>query len=111
MTFHANHGCLDSEREKGNEFKVDFQASYRSISGSTDNLQDTVDYGAIFRIVSSHMYPSNGKPCNLMEKLAKDIFDDVLDWFPILENIEVSVSKKNPPVGGECEWSTITYRG
>ena len=105
MEFHAFHGCLEHEREEGNTFIVDFMGR-RNIrkAAKTDSLEDTADYGEIYRIVASEME----KPSNLLENLAGRIVSAINCaglgfWY-----IQVRVSKKNPPVGGVCSWSKVT---
>lgn len=104
LHFKANHGCLESEKEYGNSFKVDFCGEYSSCAGSTDSLEDAVDYGKVYDCISSVM---NGPRCNLLETLAAGISDSVSGTFPEFIRFEVSVAKKNPPVKGKCEWSVV----
>ncbi len=107
MNFHSFHGCFDEEKEKGNTFIVDFKASYDlSEAAASDRLEDTVNYGDIYSIVAGQMRQRS----DLLENVAWRIADAVTEAFPQLENIEVSISKKNPPVGGDVEWSKITVR-
>ena len=105
MEFHAFHGCLEKERKEGNTFIVDF-IGRRNIrkAAKTDSLENTADYGEIYRIVASEME----KPSNLLENLAGRIVSAINCaglgfWY-----IQVRVSKKNPPVGGACSWSRVT---
>ena len=105
MEFHAFHGCLEQERKEGNTFIVDFlgRCNVRKAAKS-DMLEDTADYGVIYRLVASEME----KPSNLLENIAGRIVTAIADaglgfWY-----IQVRVSKKNPPVGGVCSWSRVT---
>lgn len=107
MNFRAFHGCFEEERRDGNSYVVDFRADLdTSRAQVTDSLEDTVDYGRIYQIVKEQM----AIPSNLLENVAGRIAGAVCAEFPGLEGIEVSVSKKNPPVGGEAQWSKITVR-
>lgn len=107
MKFHSFHGCLEEERRDGNTFIVDFKAEYdMSAAALSDNLDDAVNYAGIYRIVTEEM----AKASFLLENVAWRIADAVAEAFPQLEGIEVSVSKKNPPVGGDVERSKITVR-
>ena len=105
MEFHAFHGCLEQERKEGNTFIVDFLGR-RNVrkAAKSDMLEDTADYGTIYRLVASEME----KPSNLLENLAGRIATSIDSarlgfWY-----IQVRVSKKNPPVGGTCSWSRVT---
>ena len=105
MEFHAFHGCLEKERKEGNTFIVDF-IGRRNIrkAARTDSLEDTADYGEIYRIVASEME----KPSNLLENLAGRIVSAINCAGLGIWYIQVRVSKKNPPVGGACSWSRVT---
>ena len=56
MEFRAFHGCLDSEKENGNTFTVDFRGmTDMSKAASDDRLEDTADYGILYRIIAGEM--------------------------------------------------------
>ena len=101
----ARHGCLLAERESGNTFRVDVSFEYdASAAARTDSLESAVDYGAVYGIVQQQM----AVPSNLLENVAWRIRAEILAQFPQLTAVSVKVSKKNPPVGGPCEWSSVT---
>lgn len=100
----AFHGCRDDEKRNGNVFRVDFCGSYRSSCAADDDLSATVDYGRIYKVVAAIM---QGRRCNLLESVCSAIVDAIAEAFPQLICFEISVSKKNPPVDGPCEWSVI----
>ncbi|MCM1177708.1 MAG: dihydroneopterin aldolase [Bacteroidales bacterium] len=107
MEFKAYHGCLEKERSEGNVFTVDFMARIDlSRAAATDNLEDTLDYGAVYSIVAKEMET----PSNLLEHVAGRIADAIEDRFPEVRSFSVRVSKKNPPVDGPAAWSRITIR-
>ena len=47
-------------------------------------------------------------PSRLLESVAFRIKSRLLGEFPALLALSVSVAKKNPPVGGNAEWSKVT---
>ena len=107
MRFFARHGCLESERREGNEFLVDFRCEYDfGVAACTDNIADTIDYSLVYAVIAREMEV----PSNLLEHVAERIADALQYEIPRLEHFEVCVSKKNPPVGGECEWAKVTAR-
>ena len=107
MRFYAYHGCLETERRIGTEYLVDFSCELdTSHAGQTDDLADTVDYSLVREIVAGEM----AVPSNLIEHVAERIADALQAKIPQLGHFEVRVSKKNPPVGGECQWARITVR-
>ena len=105
MKFHAFHGCLPVEREKGAEYVVDFKCRCDiGAAALSDRLEDTVDYGRIYRLVATVM----AHPSNLLEKVASDIAGSIQAEFPRLEWLSVRVAKLAPPVEGPCECSAVT---
>lgn len=108
MRFKAYHGCFGFEREQGGEYIVDFSAEQDSTvtyegpcvdmlrASATDALEDTLNYAEIYAIVSDVM----SRPSNLIEKVAGDIMTAVLDRYPELGNVIVSVTKVHPPIDG-----------
>lgn len=107
MRFFARHGCLESERQDGNEFVVDFRCERDlSAAGVSDRLEDTLDYSSVYAVVAREMEI----PSSLLEHVAARIADALTREIPGLGHFELRVSKKNPPVGGECEWARICIR-
>lgn len=105
MRFEAFHGCLPEEREKGNVFVVDFSCNYDLQKASeSDDLADTMDYGAVYDIVAREM----AEPSNLLENVAWRIARSIRASFPEAADIRVCVSKRNPPVAGQADWSKVT---
>ena len=105
MEFHSNHGCLESERVKGNLFVVDLKAGFNPRKAAkSDDLADTIDYGAVYELIRREM----DTPSNLLEHIAGRIAIAIAKEFDGLSPVTVTVAKQNPPVGGVCAWSKIT---
>ena len=49
-----------------------------TVAGRSDQLADTVDYGAVYQVVREVM---EGPPRNLLERLAEDIAQRLLEEF------------------------------
>ncbi len=107
MHFRARHGCLESERVFGGEFSVDVGFDIDTTSAErSDAIEDTVDYSRVYSVVAEQM----AVPSQLLESVAGRIADALAGGFPGISNLSVCVGKKNPPVGGECEWAKVTVR-
>ncbi len=105
MRFKAFHGCLESEKINGNEFMVDFECRYDiSKAAVNDKLEETLDYSAIYETVKREMQ----KRSRLLENVAARIAGSIAEEFPQIICFSVKVNKKNPPVGGEVQWSSVT---
>lgn len=101
---HAHHGCLAEESIIGSEYRVDLSIKTNLSKASiSDNLSDTVDYVHINHIVKAEM----GIPSKLLEHVAKRIIDHLLLKVKTVEKVRVSVSKINPPIGGDVEMVTV----
>lgn len=92
------HGVLPHEKERGQWFVLDVTARLDlSGAGREDDLERTVDYGALARevrrIVESERY-------DLIEALAERVATAVLDR-PAVESATVRVAKPCPPLDVE----------
>jgi len=100
----AHHGCLKEETKIGSEYRVDLEvdANLRK-SAESDLLRDTVDYVFLNKVIREEML----KPSHLLETVAKRILDRVFTEDNLVDKATVSVSKINPPIGGDVEMVTI----
>ena len=100
----AHHGCLKEETKIGSDYRVDLEVKVNLKSSATsDNLRDTVDYVLLNKIVTEEM----AIPSKLLETVAKRIIDRIFIESTPVTKVAVSVSKLNPPIGGDVEMVTI----
>lgn len=101
---YAHHGCLPEETIIGSDYVVDvlLVANLKKASKS-DDLIDTVDYVHINHIVKEEMKV----PSKLLEHVGKRIVDRIFLEITRVKKAEVSVSKINPPIGGDVEKVTV----
>lgn len=105
LEFHAYHGVYPHERESGNWFEVDIAVETDFTEGAErDELSGTVNYETLFSIVKSEME----KPSKLLETVVEKIANAVMDEFTAVTEIEVKLSKINPPIGGKCRKASVT---
>lgn len=101
---YAYHGCLQEESIAGSDYRVDVEVDADlSKSSVSDELADTVDYVHINHIVKEEM----GIRSKLLEHVAKRILDRIFSEIDIVAQAQVSVSKINPPIGGDVEKVSI----
>jgi dihydroneopterin aldolase len=104
MHFFGHHGYYDEEQKIGNKYEVDISLDVDlEKAGGNDQLNDTINYEVVYDIVRSHME----KPARLLEHLAHNMAQEVMDRFPSVKSTEVSVSKFNPPIGGVCSRARV----
>jgi len=97
---YAYHGCLVEEGKIGSDYRVDVKVKADlSKSAKTDELSDTVDYVHLNKIVKEEMAIRS----KLLEHVADRILDRILEEIPMVKIANVSVSKINPPIGGNVE--------
>lgn len=98
MIFYSRHGCFHEEQLLGNKFIVDFSAeSDISKAAESDDLNDSVDYQEIYKVIKEEM----AIPSKLLENVAGRIINRIKDEFPSLSSGVISIKKTAPPIGGE----------
>lgn len=103
----AHHGCLAEETKIGSDYRVDLEVEANLMtSANTDELSDTVDYVFLNKIVREEM----AQPSKLLETVAKRILDRIFSEDTMVSKATVSVSKINPPIGGDVEIVTIKMK-
>lgn len=101
---YAYHGCLKEETIIGSDYRVDLEVKANlKKSSESDELKDTVDYVLLNKIVKEEM----AIPSKLLEAVAKRIIDRIFKEDAMVKKTTVSVSKLNPPIGGDVEMVTI----
>lgn len=104
IRIYAYHGCLSEETKIGSDYRVDVKVKANlETSSITDELSDTVDYVFLNKVVVEEM----AQPSKLLETVAKRILDRFINENDMLAKATVSISKLNPPIGGDVEAVTI----
>lgn len=95
---YASHGCLKEETIIGSDYLVqlEIKADLQK-AAATDDLNDTVDYVHLNRIIKEEM----AVPSKLLEVVAKKINTRILEELPMVSYTKVCVAKINPPIGGD----------
>ena len=98
------HGCLIEESKIGSDYRVDLEVKTDlQKSALSDDLNDTVDYVLLNRIVVEEM----AIRANLLEQVAHRIIKRCFKEAASISYIKLAVSKLNPPIGGDVEAVTI----
>jgi dihydroneopterin aldolase/2-amino-4-hydroxy-6-hydroxymethyldihydropteridine diphosphokinase len=103
----GTHGVLPEEHDRGQPFEVDLDiVADLAGAGHSDDLADTIDYGAVAEAVAAEM---GGPHADLLEHLAERIVDAVLAVAgPLAEEVTVTVRKLRPPVPIDLASSAVT---
>jgi dihydroneopterin aldolase len=105
--FYGHHGVMQEEHKVGGRYEVDVGVEIDFEEAALhDDLTRTVNYEKVYEFVQTLVTENN---FFLIEKLAYRIAHQVLDTYPSVEGVEVTVRKPNPPVGGPCDRAEATY--
>ena len=104
MKFYAYHGVLEQERRVGNTFVVDLTLTAPLEKAVQSNqLEDTINYAEVYELTKQEM----NIPSQLLEHVAGRICRALRHHFPQIEQIEIRVSKLNPPFGGDVHSASV----
>lgn len=105
MEFHARHGHYHEERLTGGRYSVDLSIETDTDAAAmSDNLDDALDYSRLYEAIKQEMEI----PSYLVEHLARRMLDAVSRLSDKITRITLTVSKHNPPVGGQMERFSVT---
>jgi len=106
--FFAYHGTTQEERNIGRSYTVDVEMGvYFAQAAREDNLDKTVDYESVYRIMADVMTSDR---YHLIERLAYLIGNRILRDHADVKHVRVAVRKLDPPVGGVCGAAEAIYR-
>lgn len=98
MEFYGFHGVLPEENRLGQRFAVDLVIELDlSKAGKTDDLSETVNYAEVYNLCRSIV---EGKSYKLIEAVAEQIAEQVLERFNKVVSCNVKLIKPDPPIPG-----------
>ena len=95
LQFHSFHGLHPEERILGNRFVVNVAVGLKD-EGLISTMKQTVDYEALYTIIKKRMQA----PTPLLETLAGEIADSIMACDSRIQNVNVKIKKKYPPISG-----------
>ena len=104
----AFHGCYDLEQQVGNRFRVDIVI--RTLLGdlpATDDVTQAVNYLTVFEIVERTMQRTQ----RTIEAAASNVIAAIKEAFPQIVEVECTVAKIAPPLGGKIDKVSVTLIG
>lgn len=101
---YAYHGVAPQENLIGNEYVIDLKLKVDiSRASQTDDVEDTVSYADVHELVKTEMAISS----KLLEHVGGRIATKLFEVFPTIEEIELRLSKRNPPMGADIDAAGI----
>ena len=102
---YAYHGVAPQENLIGNEYIINIKLKVDiSLAAITDEVMNTVNYAQIHEVIKNEM----SIPSKLLEHVCGRIASKLFIEFPPVEEIEISLSKRNPPMGADIDTAGIT---
>jgi dihydroneopterin aldolase len=102
----ARVGVLPFEQEQDQPIEIDVDLlTDTSAAGASDDLDDTVDYGAVCAAIEAHGVRAGHVA--LLERLAARIAESVLAVDDRIAAVEVAVRKLRPPVPQDLATSGV----
>ncbi len=93
---YGHHGCTEEERCAGSFLKVDVEIDADlSKAGKSDDLEDTIDYSKILFDVKKIV---EGTPRKLIETVAEEIAEKILNDFDKARRVKIILHKPNAPL-------------
>jgi dihydroneopterin aldolase len=107
VRLYGYHGCLDEEGKIGTEYEISVVV-WGNIDDSfhSDNLNHTMDYVNINRIVQKHV----SNRAKLIETVAHRISHTIFEEMPMVRKLKIKLSKLNPPINGDVKKVSIELK-
>ena len=101
------HGCLPEEGVIGGDYTtnvwIELMDNYRI---TKDNLDETVDYGAVTEVVINEMSVRS----KLIETVCERIANKLFASFSKIKSVKVCVCKICPPIKGDVENVSVVIK-
>ncbi|MCR5655252.1 MAG: 2-amino-4-hydroxy-6-hydroxymethyldihydropteridine diphosphokinase [Lachnospiraceae bacterium] len=92
----AHHGVYEEETTRGQDFYVNMSLYLDTRpAGLSDELEKSVDYGALCSFIDSFMKKNTYK---LIETVAENMSREILVRFPEAERVKIKISKPHAPI-------------
>jgi dihydroneopterin aldolase len=98
----ALHGYYPEEQLIGNHFVVDLETEFTP-QGFDDELAQTVNYEDLNSIILEEMKHTQ----KLLETVLRNIISKVIELYPFVDLVQVSMKKLNPPMPGQIGHSFV----
>ena len=96
LVLHAYHGVMPHEAKVGQPFVLDLMLDIDlSEASRTDTLKHTVSYEQLVKTASDAF---GARRYRLVEAAAGAVADAVLDRYPLVKNVRVTVRKPQAPI-------------
>lgn len=106
LVVHARHGVMRHEAKVGQNFSIDVALTIDLQKASrSDRLADTVSYATVAEVAQRAF---TAKACKLVEAAAGLVAEALLQEFPAVSELRVTVHKPHAPVAATFEDVGVT---
>lgn len=95
LIFSGRHGVFKEELATGNTFEVNLDVSYEESEHPFSGLDSIVNYVSLFEIIKQRMH----QPSPLLEKIGDEIIARILEQYPFVREVILSIYKLQAPIG------------
>lgn len=102
----AYHGVNPEEKENGQTFVIDMDY-YVNIARACqmDSIDDTVSYARVVKVIRNAFCENK---YDLIEKAAQVVADAVLEEFPDIFKVDITLKKPEAPIKAEFDYVAVT---
>lgn len=98
----AYHGVNPEEKRDGQNFIFDIDVSVNMTKAChSDNVDDTVSYAKVIKTVTR---VCTAEKYDLLERVAQAVADTVLEEYPDVFNIKITLKKPEAPMKADFGW-------
>lgn len=106
LSIFAYHGVNDEEQKLGQRFYVDLDLAVSPVAATlTDKLADTISYEDVIHEVENVF---KGQKFRTIERAARAVSDAVMQRFPTIISLSVTVHKPSAPVAAIFDDVAVT---
>ena len=106
LVLHAYHGVMPHEAKVGQPFKLDLVLDIDLAEASrSDTLKDTISYETLVKVASEAF---RARRYRLLEAAAGAVADAVLDRYPQVRGVRVTVRKPHAPIAATFDDVGVT---
>ena len=102
----AYHGVNPEEKENGQTFVIDMDY-YVNIARACqmDSIDDTVSYARVVKVIRKAFCENK---YDLIEKAAQVVADAVLEEFPDIFKVDITLKKPEAPIKADFDYVAVT---
>jgi dihydroneopterin aldolase len=94
LVFFGYHGLYAEEKKLGNTYIVEVIIDFTAKQSSINHLEQTIDYVHVYGLIKKWMVI----PTPLLENLAGNMVDDILNTEILAEKVIVKITKQHLPI-------------